>query len=51
VLYTCCFMALSGVVLFIADRLGLGRAKGKGVGGAIGQTTPPLAAILIMAFA
>jgi len=47
VLYTCAFMALAGVVLFISDRLALGRPKGTGVGGAIGQTAPPLIAILI----
>ena len=47
VLYTCGFMALAGVVLGISDRLGLGRPKGSGMGGAISQTTPPLVAIVI----
>jgi len=46
VLYVCVFMALSGVVLLIADRMGMGREKGKGVGGAIGQSGPPLAALV-----
>ncbi|WP_436497353.1 DUF1304 domain-containing protein [Actinokineospora sp. HUAS TT18] len=41
VLYTCAFMALAGIVLLISDRLGLGRAKGTGLGGVAGQFVPP----------
>ena len=42
VLYTCAFMGLAGIVLGISDRLGLGRPKGTGWTGAVGQLTPPL---------
>jgi putative membrane protein len=49
VIYTCLFMALSGLVLFIADRMELGRARGKGIGGALGQGVPPLIALLAAA--
>jgi putative membrane protein len=46
VLYIGAFMALSGGVLLLADRRGLGRERGKGVGGAIGQTGPALIALV-----
>ena len=49
VIYTCLFMALSGLVLFIADRMELGRARGKGIGGALGQGVPPLIALIAAA--
>jgi putative membrane protein len=49
VIYTCLFMALSGLVLFIADRMELGRARGKGIGGALAQGVPPLIALLAAA--
>lgn len=42
VIYTCLFMVLSGLVLLIADRMELGRPRGKGVGGAAAQGIPPL---------
>ena len=45
--YLCLFMFLSGVVLFIADRLALSRPKGKGVSGAIAQGGPPLIALVL----
>lgn len=46
VIYTCLFMFLSGLVLLIADRLELGRARGKGLGGALAQSLPPLVALI-----
>jgi len=46
VLYICLFMFLAGIVLFISDRLAMSRPKGKGVGGAICQSTPPLIALV-----
>ncbi|GAB3427425.1 DUF1304 domain-containing protein [Flindersiella endophytica] len=50
-IYLCVFIALSGGVLFAADRLGLGRERGKGIGGALGQGIPPLLALLAIALA
>lgn len=50
VIYTCWFMFLSGIVLFIADRMALGRPRGSGVGGALGQGIPPLIALIAAAF-
>jgi putative membrane protein len=49
VVYIALFMALSGVVLLVADRMGMGRERGKGVGGAIAQTAPPLLALVAAA--
>ncbi len=49
VLYLLVFMFLSGLVLLLADRLALGREKGAGIGGAIGQSGPPLVALLALA--
>lgn len=49
VVYTCLFMLLSGVVLLIADRMALGRPRGKGIGGALGQSIPPLIALIAAA--
>ena len=46
VLYLLGFMFLSGLVLLLADRLALGREKGSGIGGAIGQSGPPLVALV-----
>ena len=43
------FTFLSGLVLLLADRLGLGREKGAGIGGALGQAGPPLVALLAYA--
>jgi putative membrane protein len=46
VAYLCVFTFLSGIVLFVADRLGFSRAPGRaGVMGALGQSTPPLVAL------
>ena len=45
VIYICLFMVLSGIVLFIADRLGFGGDGGKSIGGAVGQSFPPLIAL------
>jgi putative membrane protein len=50
-IYLCVFIALSGAVLLAADRLGLGRERGKGIGGALGQGIPPLLALLAIALA
>ncbi|EMY35087.1 hypothetical protein D477_006271 [Arthrobacter crystallopoietes BAB-32] len=49
VVYTCLFMLLSGVVLLVADRMAMGRPRGKGIGGALAQGTPPLIALVAMA--
>lgn len=47
VLFLSAFMALSGVVLFIADRLGFSRSPGKqGISGALGQSVPPTIAFV-----
>lgn len=46
VLYIAAFMALSGFVLLIADRLGMGRERGKGIGGAVSQSAAPLVALV-----
>jgi putative membrane protein len=46
VIYTCLFMFLSGLVLLVADRLELGRARSKGLGGALAQSLPPLVALI-----
>jgi putative membrane protein len=46
VLYTCAFVALSGVVLFISDRLALSRPKGSGIAGAIAQTGPAMVVLV-----
>lgn len=48
-IYLCVILALSGGVLFAADRLGLGRERGRGISGALGQSIPPLIALLAMA--
>jgi putative membrane protein len=46
VIYICLFMVLGGVVLFIADRLGFGGGRGKSIIGALGQSLPPLIALV-----
>jgi putative membrane protein len=46
VIYICSFMVLGGIVLFIADRLGLGRERGKGIGSALAESVPPLVALV-----
>jgi putative membrane protein len=48
--YLCAILFLSGVVLLIADRLGLGRRRGSGVGGALSQGIPSLIALIALAF-
>ncbi|GAA4662633.1 MULTISPECIES: DUF1304 domain-containing protein [Amycolatopsis] len=47
VFYTCAFMALAGLVLAVSDLFALGRPRGSGWGGALAQTAPPLAALVI----
>ena len=39
-------MFLSGIALLVADRLELGRARGKGLGGALAAGGPPLVALI-----
>lgn len=46
VFYVCLFMFLSGVVLYVADRMALSRPRGAGVSGALGQSLPPLVALI-----
>lgn len=46
VVYTCLCMFLSGIVLLVADRLALGRARGKGLGGALAAGGPALVALI-----
>ncbi len=50
VVYVCLFMFLSGLVLFVADRLELSRPRGTGVGGAVAQAVPPLLALVAAIF-
>lgn len=47
--YTCLFMFLAGIALFVSDRLALSRPRGAGVGGAISQSAPPLVALIGLA--
>ncbi|HEY9377968.1 MAG TPA: DUF1304 domain-containing protein, partial [Jiangellaceae bacterium] len=37
VIYTCAFMVLAGIVLYVSDRMALGRSRGAGVRGALAQ--------------
>jgi putative membrane protein len=39
-------LGLGGIVLVIADRLGFGGERGKSIGGAVGESVPPLVALL-----
>jgi putative membrane protein len=48
VVYLCLFTFLSGIVLLVADRLALGRQRGKGLSGAVGQAGPPLVALVAL---
>jgi putative membrane protein len=48
VFYICLFMFLSGIVLYIADRMALSRPRGAGVSGALGQSLPPLVALIAL---
>ncbi|RDV45437.1 DUF1304 domain-containing protein [Leifsonia sp. ku-ls] len=50
VTYVCWVLFLAGIVLLIADRMGLSRERGKGVVGAISQSTPPLIALVGLLF-
>jgi putative membrane protein len=47
VVYLAAFIALSGLVLFVADRLALGRPRGAGVGGSIAQGVPALITLVL----
>lgn len=46
VVYLCLFTFLSGLVLLLADRMALSRTRGSGLGGALGQSGPPLVALV-----
>jgi putative membrane protein len=46
VIYTCAFMVLAGIVLYVSDRMALGRSRGAGVRGALAQSGPPLVALV-----
>jgi len=46
VVYICLFWLLSSIVLVIADRLAMGRPRGTGLGGALGQGVPALIALI-----
>jgi len=46
VTYICLVMVLGGIVLFIADRLGFGGERGKSIVGAVGESMPPLIALV-----
>ena len=43
----CLFMFLSGIVLYIADRMALSRPRAR-VSGALGQSLPPLVALIAL---
>lgn len=49
VLYLCAFTFLSGLVLLVADRMELSRPRGTGLSGAVGQSGPPLVALVAAA--
>ncbi|HET6921049.1 MAG TPA: DUF1304 family protein [Jiangellaceae bacterium] len=46
VIYSCLFMVLAGLVLFVSDRLALSRTRGNGVGGEVAQSGPPRVALI-----
>jgi len=46
VVYTCIFMFLCGIVLFVSDRMAMSRPRGAGVVGSVCQSGPPLVALL-----
>jgi putative membrane protein len=48
VVYLCLFTFLSGLVLLLADRMGLSRERGSGLGGALGQAGPPFLALVAL---
>ena len=49
VVYLCLFAFLGGVVMFVADRLELGGRRGsKGIVGSLGESGPPLVALLAL---
>ncbi|MFP3712896.1 DUF1304 family protein [Puerhibacterium sp. TATVAM-FAB25] len=45
-IYLMTFMVLSAVVLVVADRMGIGRERGAGLGGAVAQGVVPLLALV-----
>jgi putative membrane protein len=49
VVYLTLFMFLSSIVLFVADRMAMGRPRGKGLGGAMGQAIPALIVLIAVA--
>ncbi|MFD1814287.1 DUF1304 domain-containing protein [Rhodococcus gannanensis] len=51
VIYLAIFMFLSGIVLLVADRMALGRERGPGLWGSVGQAGPPLVTLVALAVA
>ncbi|HEY7718018.1 MAG TPA: DUF1304 domain-containing protein [Pedococcus sp.] len=51
VVYGCAFAALAGLVLLVSDRLALSRPRGSGARGAVAQSGPALATLLVVALA
>ena len=49
VLYTCSFMFLAGIALFVSDRLAMSRPRGAGLVGAAAQCAPALIALIALA--
>ena len=48
--YLASFITLAGLVLFVSDRLALGRPRGTGVTGAIAQAVPALLTLIALLF-
>jgi putative membrane protein len=46
VIYVCVFMVLGSIVLLVADRMAMGRERGKGLGGVLAEGLPPLIALI-----
>ena len=50
-IYLMSLMLLAALALVVADRMGLGRERGKGLGGSVGQGLVPLLALVGIALA
>jgi hypothetical protein len=46
VTYSCLFVVLGGIVLFIVGRLGFGGERGKSIGRALAESVAPLIALV-----
>ena len=51
VIYTCVFMFLAGIALFVSDRMAMSRPRGAGVVGSLCQSVPSLFALVALALA